>query len=66
MPSSTQDLERFVRSSLMRGCSRQSIETALTDAGWTPEQVRGALSGFADVDFAVPVPKPGPVLGWAC
>ena len=62
MPSSTQDLERFVRSSLMRGCSRQSIETALTDAGWTPEQVRGALSGFADVDFAVPVPKPRPYL----
>jgi len=62
MPSGTQDLERFVRSSLMRGCTRKSVETVLLDAGWTPEQVRGALSGFADVEFTVPVPKPRPYL----
>jgi len=62
MASSTQDLEQFVREALMRGCSRHSIEQALTDAGWTTEQIRSALSSYADVDFAVPVPRPRPYL----
>jgi hypothetical protein len=62
MASGTQDLERFVRSALSRGCTRQDIDKALTDAGWWPDQVRGALSSFADVPFAVPVPRPRPYL----
>ncbi|HEY0199915.1 MAG TPA: DUF5671 domain-containing protein [Rhodanobacter sp.] len=62
MTGSSQDLEYFVRDALVRGCSRQSIDKALTDAGWAPEQTRSALSAYADVDFAVPVPRPRPYL----
>lgn len=62
MASSTQDLEQFVRDALGRGCSRQSIDKALSDAGWAPEQTRSALSAYAEVDFAVPVPRPRPYL----
>jgi hypothetical protein len=62
MASATQDLELFVREALSRGASKDSIETALTAAGWPPEQTRSALNAFADVEFAVPVPKPRPYL----
>ncbi|WP_158885431.1 DUF5671 domain-containing protein [Rhodanobacter sp. L36] len=62
MASGAQDLEYFVREALMRGCSRQSIDKALMDAGWSPEQARSALSSYADVAFAVPVPRPRPYL----
>ncbi|HTV86329.1 MAG TPA: DUF5671 domain-containing protein [Dyella sp.] len=58
MASATQDLDQFVRDALLRGCSRQSIEKALLDTGWAPEQVSGALAAYADVSFAVPVPRP--------
>ena len=58
MASATQDLDQFVRDALLRGCSRQGIEQALLDAGWAPEQVSGALAAYADVVFAVPVPRP--------
>lgn len=62
MASSTQDLEQFIRDALDRGCSRQAIDQALTTAGWTVEQRRAALSAYAEVDFAVPVPRPRPYL----
>jgi hypothetical protein len=62
MASGTQDLEQFVRDALARGCSRQDIDKALTDAGWTVEQIRSALTAYADVDFAIPVPRPRPYL----
>jgi hypothetical protein len=62
MASAAQDLDQFVREALLRGCSRASIEKALTDAGWAPEQARAALSGYADGDFVVPVPRPRPYL----
>lgn len=58
MASATQDLDQFVRDALLRGCPRQSIEKALLDAGWAPEQASGALAAYADVEFAVPVPRP--------
>jgi hypothetical protein len=58
MASATQDLDQFVRDALLRGCSRQGIEQALLEAGWAPEQVSGALAAYADVAFAVPVPRP--------
>lgn len=48
----------FVKECLGRGLSRPQIEAALTQAGWRPEQVTGALTAFADVDFPVPVPRP--------
>lgn len=62
MGNSAQDLDQFVRDALVRGCSRSSIEKALIDAGWTAEQTRGALSAYAEVEFAVPVPRPRPYL----
>lgn len=58
MSAATQELDRFVRDALAAGASRQAVESALSAAGWTPDQVRGALAAYADVTFAVPVPKP--------
>ena len=62
MSSATQDLEMFVRESLGKGLPRESIATALADAGWPAEQTRSALDAYAAVDFPVPVPKPRPYL----
>lgn len=54
------DLSSFVRESLSRGLPRTEIERVLLQAGWRPEQVRDALRAYADVPFAVPVPRPTP------
>lgn len=62
MASGTQDMEWFVREALSKGESKDAIEAALTSAGWPPEQTRSVLSGYADVAFPVPVPKPRPHL----
>lgn len=62
MASGTQELEVFVREALAKGQSRDAIERALAAAGWPPEQVRSALSVYADVAFPVPVPRPRPYL----
>lgn len=62
MASPTQDLDNFVRDALARGQERTSIEAALAAAGWPPEQVRAALGSWAEVPFAVPVPRPRPYL----
>lgn len=62
MAAPTHDLELFVRDALARGETRGTIEAALAGAGWPPEQVAAALGAWADVPFAVPVPKPRPYL----
>lgn len=62
MASATADLENFVRSGLQQGLPRNEIEAAMLSAGWTPDQARNALGAFADVAFAVPVPRPRPYL----
>jgi hypothetical protein len=63
MANAIQDkLEEFVRESLRAGSSRADIEKALQAAGWTPDQVKGALRAFAEVPFPVPVPRPRPQL----
>ena len=62
MASPTQDLDLFVRDALARGESRADIEAALAGAGWPPEQVSAALGAWAEVPFAVPVPRPRPYL----
>ncbi|RXR05962.1 DUF5671 domain-containing protein [Pseudoxanthomonas composti] len=62
MAAATQDLERFVRDALAQGQSRAQVQAILAQAGWPPEQVRSALSTYADVDFPVPVPRPRPYL----
>jgi len=56
------DLPDFVRDSLGRGLSRTQIESVLLRAGWDGDQVKGAVAGFADLDFPVPVPRPKPYL----
>jgi Domain of unknown function (DUF5671) len=58
MASGTQDLELFVRDALLRGQTKDAIRKALLDAGWTAEQASTALGAYADVSFAVPVPRP--------
>ena len=62
MAAAIQPLDAFVRDALLHGASRESIESVLTHAGWTPEQMRDALGAYAEVDFPVPVPKPRPYL----
>jgi hypothetical protein len=54
------DLLIFVRDALQRGVSRASIEDALRRAGWSAPHISGALAGYADVEFPVPVPRPRP------
>lgn len=58
----SQDLIVFVKDGLQRGVARGDIEAVLVRAGWPPEQVRRALAGFADVEFAIPVPRPVPAV----
>ena len=62
MAIATRDLELFVREALAAGQARPAIEAALAQAGWPVEQVRDALDAYADVSFAVPVPRPRPYL----
>ncbi|MCD9086464.1 DUF5671 domain-containing protein [Stenotrophomonas sp. SY1] len=58
MASASPELELFVREALMRGHSRPQVQQALLAAGWSDEQIRGVLDGWAEVDFALPVPRP--------
>jgi hypothetical protein len=57
-----EELVRFVESALERRLPRAEIRVALRQAGWRDEEVEKALAAFADVDFAVPVPRPRPYL----
>jgi len=54
----SEELLGFVRDALAQGRSRQQVEEILLQAGWSAEQVRGALAGFAEVEFPIPVPRP--------
>ncbi|AXK72809.1 hypothetical protein DWG18_11315 [Lysobacter sp. TY2-98] len=58
MAAPSQDLELFVRDALMRGQSKDAINAALVQAGWTPQQTRSVLDAYADVGFPIPVPRP--------
>lgn len=58
MPATSPELEQFVRESLLRGQTREGIQQALAAAGWSAEQTRGVLEGYAEVEFPVPVPRP--------
>ncbi len=57
-----EDLIRFVKEALGRGLSRGQTEEVLLRAGWKPDQVKGAMAAFAEVEFPVPVPRPKPYL----
>ena len=56
------ELVGFVKEGLQRGVPRTQLDDALRQAGWDRAQITGAINQFADVDFAVPVPKPTPSL----
>jgi Domain of unknown function (DUF5671) len=56
--ASDDDLNGFVRDALSRGTPRAAVADALGRAGWEAHQVRGALAGFAEVEFPIPVPRP--------
>ncbi|MGY0561064.1 DUF5671 domain-containing protein [Luteimonas sp. A277] len=62
MAVATQELELFVREALARGASKEEVAAALDAAGWDRVQVDSALGAWADVPFAVPVPRPRPYL----
>ena len=48
----------FVDSALRAGQSRDAVRAALEQAGWSKDQVADALAHYAEVAFAVPVPRP--------
>lgn len=52
------NLVDFVKAALERGESRARIREVLKKAGWPDDQVESAVNAFAEVDFAVPVPRP--------
>ncbi len=52
------ELIDFVRAALTRGMPRTEVEDALARAGWSGEMIRDAMGGFADIGFAIPVPRP--------
>jgi uncharacterized protein DUF5671 len=52
------ELNGFVRDALSRGTPRTAVADVLARAGWEGHQVKGALAGFAEVDFPIPVPRP--------
>jgi hypothetical protein len=57
-----QQLENFVKEALQSASSKGDIAKVLESAGWTSEQITGALDAYADAAFPVPVPKPRPSL----
>jgi len=56
------ELYEFVKDGLEKGLSRDELGRVLLEAGWPREQVQGAIDGFADVAFPIPVPRLKPYL----
>ena len=56
------ELIGFVKEGLQRGVPRRQLDDALRQAGWDRAQVNRAIDQFADIDFAIPVPRPTPSL----
>jgi hypothetical protein len=52
----------FTQQALTQGIARPEIEKALRQAGWPDAEIQTALAAFADVPFALPVPRPKPYL----
>ncbi len=58
----SQEIRGFIKEALERGHSREEIHRVLLEAGWQEPEIRKGLSGFSDVDFSIPVPRPTPYL----
>src|SRR5688572_14065741 len=56
------ELIEFVKEGLRHGVPRSRLDETLRQAGWDRAQVSRAIGQFAEIDFAVPVPKPAPSL----
>ena len=56
------ELIDFVKEGLQRGIPKAQLDDALRRAGWDREQVASGLRQFADLEFAIPVPRPTPYL----
>ena len=56
------ELSTFVKDALAQGHEREELRRVLREAGWRPEQVERALGRYAEVGFALPVPRPKPYL----
>ena len=60
--AANKEIAHFLKEGLGRALPREQLERVLLEAGWPRDQVRGALRGFADVAFPIPVPRPAPYL----
>ncbi len=58
----TNELHSFVKEALAAGATREKIRVVSAEAGWNPDEIKGALALYADVDFPVPVPRRRPYL----
>lgn len=59
--SSEQDLHDFVREAVAAGADRGEIATTLTEAGWSPAQIREEMDRFTGSTLSgVAVPRPRP------
>jgi len=56
------DLNDFVRRALEAKIARPEIARTLAAAGWLEADIKSALGAFADVPFALAVPRPRPSL----
>lgn len=56
------ELVEFTRQALAKGYDRPQIVSVLQRAGWGEADVAAALAAFAEVEFAIPVPRPKPYL----
>ena len=56
------ELQGFVKEGLEKGLSRDKLKAALLKAGWQADEVKNALSAYADVDFPIAVPRRRPYL----
>lgn len=56
------DLTDFVRRALEQKIGRDEIARALAAAQWPEAEIKSALGAFAEVPFAIPVPRPRPYL----
>lgn len=56
------ELQSFVHEALLKGATREQIRETLGKAGWSADEVKNALDAYADVPFAVPVPRRKPYL----
>ncbi len=56
------EIHSFVKEALARDISRTDIKAALGKAGWQDDEIASALDMYAEMPFAIPVPKRKPYL----